>query len=940
MIIKFKLLEVKYSKNENFSEFYVSECTYNNQPINKIIFSLSHQEISSSMEKEVNESFIIKDVQENEIEPNNNTLKINSANSIITPVKTDFLFAVNQIEQINDEWEIELVFAHPWNGEKIKRIRLLDASSQYKKMIEINKNKHFFQISGIKKYDTFSLSGRTSKELIISETDFQELNTVIPWQINLKEIFVKNLKVLNNNNDKNTYLFDAQEILASQGLKDYEKIELVTSEKINKGETVSFTIPDLRVILRRDKEDKILRVGQDYYSLTKFQPGLETSVDDLAEKKIQNFLAKHQDDYWEKINVCQAIVKKTSFFLARVRHRIKTQNDLLEELINQQKELSHQLEIFVDQTKLQKKIATLKEKFLQNYQNSNQIDQLQEELDQINQEFLSLEKEIKYHDFSVDEYLQHNWVLVLRDDPQIQQLLTGYNLDQEKFLSSLNWQEVYPLLKEDGIDYSSLEKLIQKKKTYLDRLNDLGYKLTEIAPGEEYEKWHQAQVKKSEAIDAISFGYSPEQWKDPQYQEYKEIHRVLADSIIKVLHRKWIPPLNDVQKEKIKKDSWPAYKLIENIQAIQRENRLAYAKIYFKKFIDQELKKSPEPEPKINLMTYEKAIDKQYKWGELMSYVKQTTKEIKSVRNNKITSLEELKNLVKKNISETLTKSKLKTKDLHPQHRNWLSDIEKMESKSQITQHEQDLILLLEEINCLLRQNYFPNLDSQTKKQIKQVENVTELGEQVEILLVKRQNWLVTWQINLHLRHYRELQNEDQQNYHLQKKALNEARLLLDFFPNEEQDRAELKQNLLITFDKLSYLSDIKNLQRRFSEANSLEQKKTILQKLQNSFQEWAEKGKLNEKEAASREEVETKLRLVKQGKEVEKLSVLNERQMKLNLLNLPQEEPDENEIQTENDSSNWELSQQVLALLAVGSLILIFFWRWYRKKREEDPFW
>jgi len=61
----------------------------------------------------------------------------------------------------------------------------------------------------------------------------------------------------------------------------------------------------------------------------------------------------------------------------------------------------------------------------------------------------------------------------------------------------------------------------------------------------------------------------------------------------------------------------------------------------------------------------------------------------------------------------------------------------------------------------------------------------------------------------------------------------------------------------------------------------------------------------LNEKEDASRKEVETKLDLIKQGKVVEKLSVLNERQMKLNLLNLPQEEPDENEIQTESDSSS-----------------------------------
>ena len=90
----------------------------------------------------------------------------------------------------------------------------------------------------------------------------------------------------------------------------------------------------------------------------------------------------------------------------------------------------------------------------------------------------------------------------------------------------------------------------------------------------------------------------------------------------------------------------------------------------------------------------------------------------------------------------------------------------------------------------------------------------------------------------MHLRRYRELQNEDQQNYYLQRKALDEARLLLRFFPNKEQDRTELEQNLLIVLDKLSYLSDIKRLQHDFNEANSLEQKKMVLQKLQNSFQE------------------------------------------------------------------------------------------------------
>ena len=94
------------------------------------------------------------------------------------------------------------------------------------------------------------------------------------------------------------------------------------------------------------------------------------------------------------------------------------------------------------------------------------------------------------------------------------------------------------MLQEHSIDYSKLEKIIQEKLNYFKSLNSLGYNLTEVAPGEKYEKWNRAQIKKSEAIKAIDFGYSPEQWKDPQYQEYKEIYRILADSIIETLHRK------------------------------------------------------------------------------------------------------------------------------------------------------------------------------------------------------------------------------------------------------------------------------------------------------------------------------------------------------------------------------------------------------------------
>ena len=57
-----------------------------------------------------------------------------------------------------------------------------------------------------------------------------------------------------------------------------------------------------------------------------------------------------------------------------------------------------------------------------------------------------------------------------------------------------------------------------------------------------------------------------------------------------------------------------------------------------------------------------------------------------------------------------------------------------MENGSQIALYEQDLVLLLEEINCLLRQKCFPNLDPQIKNQIKQTEEFKSLEEQIKIM--------------------------------------------------------------------------------------------------------------------------------------------------------------------------------------------------------------
>lgn len=101
MIMRFKLLG-EYSTREDFSELQVAECTYKNQTINKIILGLS-QESKSLIRDGINKSFIIKNIQESEVELTLDTLKINSANAIITLIKTDFLFAASQIRQVNGE---------------------------------------------------------------------------------------------------------------------------------------------------------------------------------------------------------------------------------------------------------------------------------------------------------------------------------------------------------------------------------------------------------------------------------------------------------------------------------------------------------------------------------------------------------------------------------------------------------------------------------------------------------------------------------------------------------------------------------------------------------------------------------------------------------------------------------------------------------------------
>jgi hypothetical protein len=97
--IKFKLL-TQNSTNQGL-ELAVSECSYNSQTIHKITLKGYYKLLS---EKD-NKLFIIKNIQNNEIEfkPNNNELVIiNSSHLVIFSAKTDFLFAVSKIEEANN----------------------------------------------------------------------------------------------------------------------------------------------------------------------------------------------------------------------------------------------------------------------------------------------------------------------------------------------------------------------------------------------------------------------------------------------------------------------------------------------------------------------------------------------------------------------------------------------------------------------------------------------------------------------------------------------------------------------------------------------------------------------------------------------------------------------------------------------------------------------
>ncbi|RHZ36871.1 hypothetical protein [endosymbiont GvMRE of Glomus versiforme] len=936
--IKFKLL-TQNSTNQGL-ELSVSECSYNSQTIHKITLKGYYKLLS---EKD-NKWLIIKNIQNNEIEfkPNNNELVIiNSSHLVIFSAKTDFLFAVSKIEEANNNWEIELSFPHAWNGEKVTKIQFSDIDNQYKGIIEENKNKYFFVISGIKKYDLLSA---TNEAKILLINDFQDLEKSTPFQPGLIEILVKNLEKKGN-----YYLIKCQEDLAKIGLKDYKKIRIIASEKINYGDIIQFNLTNLKDILQRDEEEGILKIDNNYHGFTKIKTGFAVSPQEQAriavQKQSQKFLKKYQNEYKERVNWCQKSLEKYFSFLQQLNDKLSDQAS--QELMDQKNFLSRKLAEFANENQLEAKISLLERKVfstMTDYQNQGKIDQFKEELANIDQEFKEIIEKVEKYQNSFREYLKEKLVSIYENDSKLQQLLSKHNVNQQGFFANLNWNENYPWLQENGtINYLGLEKYLQEQSLQDGLPNNLGYFPNDLKENSQYKPWYEAQIKKSEAENAINLGYSIEQWRDPQYQEYKDKNRILADGIIEIFQKTWTPLLLEGHKKDIK-DSRDSGSLVDNILSVQEKRFLNQAKDYFKDFIDQELKKSPV----INInelgaySDYVREIDKRdwKDFSNLEYYIERITNKINQIRENKISSLTEAREQTKKNLNETFKKTKIKLQELHQQYQNWETKLEKMESITKIFQFGQELTLLVEKINCLSHQKWFPNFGKRERGQIKSIKDEKKLLEtQIKSRKEKKKNWLITHQINKYLRYCQELQEAKEQDYFIQKQQLEEVRYLLNKigqpFLNSEQ--IELQKTLQKIVEPMSNLYQVRGFQRAFNKATSVEDKKHWLQQLQRELQGITKIRKLTEQEAQIQKKVEQNFRLIQQGKETEKFSLINEKQTELELLTLEEEEND-SVSESVDEGQDW-ISQKTLVIFAVVGFLLILLFRWYRKKKEEDPF-
>lgn len=106
---------------------------------------------------------------------------------------------------------------------------------------------------------------------------------------------------------------------------------------------------------------------------------------------------------------------------------------------------------------------------------------------------------------------------------------------------------------------------------------------------------------------------------------------------------------------------------------------------------------------------------------------------------------------------------------------------------------------------------------------------------------------------------------------------------------NDEE--SELKKTAKKLEKTLNLLSWIKDDEREFNHATSTKKKQICLQNLQKRLQELAEIRKLTTTETQIQQRVSQNIRLMQQGKNTEKFTLINERQRELELLSLEKEE-------------------------------------------------
>ena len=154
------------------------------------------------------------------------------------------------------------------------------------------------------------------------------------------------------------------------------------------------------------------------------------------------------------------------------------------------------------------------------------------------------------------------------------------------------------------------------------------------------------------------------------------------------------------------------------------------------------------------------------------------------------------------------------------------------------------------------------------------------------------------------------MRDKKEQDYHSQGYHLKEVNDSLELAEsigrvslNDEQ--IELQRTLKKIVEPIEQLYLIRDFQREFNKATSNEEKQRNLRKIQASLQKITEKRKLTDQETQIQKKMEQNFRLIQQGKDTQKFTLINERQPEIELLTLEKESQGENNSMTENNDQD-----------------------------------